>query len=57
MLRYGFTLEWAPEEILKCPITVIGDLIETKRTGRTLDAADIEALEEIKRFRGPHSSQ
>ncbi len=88
---YGFAQEWAPEEILARPITIIGDdpavdiftvawsvkydqaiprasavevdgvripligiddLIATKRTGRPLDAADIEALEEIKRLRG-----
>ena len=88
---YGFAREWTAEEILKRPITVIGDdpavdvftvawkvkyeqavkrssvvevdgvpipliaiedLIETKRTGRALDAADIEALEEIARLRG-----
>jgi predicted nucleotidyltransferase len=84
---YGFAREWAPTELLKKPITVIGDdprvdiftvawkvkyeqaaphasivnvdgvripliglddLIETKRTGRLQDAADIEALEQIK---------
>jgi hypothetical protein len=33
------------------PLISIDDLIETKRTGRALDAADIEALEEIKRLR------
>lgn len=88
---YGFADEWLAEEILKRPITVIGDdpavdvftvawtvkyesaierasiaevdgvripliglddLIETKRTGRLQDAADIEVLEEIKRLRG-----
>jgi hypothetical protein len=88
---YGFAREWTAEEILKRPITVIGDdpavdvftvawkvkyeqaakrssvvevdgvpipliaiadLIETKRTGRALDAADIEALEQIARLRG-----
>ena len=88
---YGFAREWTAEEILKRPITVIGDdpavdiftvawdvkyeravagasvvevdgvkvpligiddLIATKRTGRPLDALDIEALEEIKRLRG-----
>ena len=88
---YGFAREWAAEEVLKRPITVIGDdpavdvftvawsvkyedavkrssvvevdgipipvislddLIETKRTGRLQDAADIEVLEEIKRLRG-----
>jgi len=85
---YGFAREWAPEEILRRPITVIGDdpavdvftvawsvkydsaakrstvvniegvaiplisledLIESKRTGRLQDAADIEVLEEIRR--------
>jgi hypothetical protein len=89
-IGYGFAREWTPGELLKRPITVIGDdpavdvftvawkvkyeqaakrssvadvdgvaiplisiddLIETKRTGRALDAADIEALEEIKRLR------
>lgn len=88
-IGYGFAREWTPEELLKRPITVIGDdpavdvftvawkvkydqavkrssvvdvngvsiplisiddLIETKRTGRPLDTADIEALEEIKRL-------
>lgn len=88
---YGFAREWGAEEILKRPITVIGDdpavdvftvawsvkydqaapraltidvdgvpipviaiedLIETKRTGRLQDAADIEVLEEILRLRG-----
>jgi predicted nucleotidyltransferase len=34
------------------PLISIEDLIETKRTGRLQDAADIEALEEIKRLRG-----
>lgn len=87
---YGFAREWGAEEILKRPITVIGDdpavdvftvawrvkydqaapnaltievdgvpipvisiedLIETKRTGRLQDAADIEVLEEIRRLR------
>jgi len=88
---YAFASEWSPAEILKRPITLIGDnpavdvftvawkvkyeqavsrssvvdvdgieiplislddLIETKRTGRLLDAADIEVLEEIRRLRG-----
>jgi hypothetical protein len=87
---YGFAREWAAAEILKRPITVIGDdpavdvftvawkvkyeqavkrssivelesvsipligiddLIDTKRTGRLQDAADIEVLEQIKRLR------
>ncbi len=34
------------------PLVGLDDLIETKRTGRPLDTADIEALEEIKRLRG-----
>lgn len=89
-LGYGLAREWLAAEILKRPVTVIGDdpaldvftvawrvkyekavdrstvvdvegvpvpliglddLIETKRTGRLLDAADIEVLEEIKRLR------
>lgn len=91
-LGYGFAREWTAAEILKRPITVIGDdprvdvftiawklkyeqaapnagtvdvdgvripliglddLIETKRTGRLQDAADIEALEQIRRLRSP----
>jgi hypothetical protein len=41
-------------EVEGVPIPLIGidDLIETKRTGRPLDAAGLEALEEIKRVRG-----
>lgn len=89
---YGFAAEWAADEILARPITMIGDdpavdvftvawrlkyegaiarssvvdvdgvaiplvglddLIESKRTGRLQDAADIEVLEEIRRLRGP----
>jgi predicted nucleotidyltransferase len=34
------------------PLIGIDDLIETKRTGRPLDAADVEALQEIRRLRG-----
>lgn len=34
------------------PLIGLDDLIATKRTGRLQDAADIEALEEIKRLRG-----
>lgn len=88
---YGFAREWEAPEILKRPITVIGDdpavdvftvawkvkyeqaaprgaavdvqgvriplialddLIETKRTGRPQDVADIDVLEEIRRLRG-----
>jgi len=33
------------------PLISIDDLIESKRTGRLQDAADIEVLEEIKRLR------
>lgn len=89
-LGYGYARGWTAAEVLKRPITVIGDdprvdvftvawkvkyeqaapnasavdvdgvkipligiddLIETKRTGRLQDAADIEALEEIRRLR------
>jgi len=85
---YGFAGVWSPAELLKKPVTIIGDdprvdiftvawkvkyelaapnsstvqvngvriplisiddLIETKRTGRLQDAADIEVLEEIRR--------
>jgi len=88
---YGFAREWPATEVLKKPITLIGDdprvdiftvawtvkyeqaapnastvkigavqipliglddLIATKRTGRLQDAADIEALEQIKSLRG-----
>jgi hypothetical protein len=34
------------------PLISIDDLIETKRTGRLQDAADIEVLEEINRYEG-----
>jgi hypothetical protein len=34
------------------PVISLEDLIETKRTGRLQDAADIEVLEEIRRLRG-----
>jgi len=89
LLGWGFAREWSPDEILRRPITVIGDdpavdvftiawkvkyedavsrsssvvvdgvaiplisiddLIETKRTGRALDAADVEALQRIQRI-------
>lgn len=88
---FGFAKEWSAEEIVKRPVTIIGDnprvdvltvawrvhypeaardatvftvegvsipaasiehLIESKRTGRLQDAADIEVLEEIRRLRG-----
>ena len=35
---------------VRIPLIALDDLIETKRTGRLQDAADIEALEEIRRF-------
>ncbi|MGH7696257.1 MAG: nucleotidyltransferase [Gemmatimonadaceae bacterium] len=35
------------------PTASIEDLIESKRSGRLQDAADIEVLEEIRRRRGP----
>lgn len=39
-------------EGVKIPAASIDHLIESKRTGRLQDAADIEVLEEIKRLRG-----
>jgi hypothetical protein len=39
-------------EGVRIPLIALDDLIETKRTGRLQDAADIEVLEEIKRLRG-----
>ena len=39
-------------EGVKIPTASIEHLIESKRTGRLQDAADIEALEEIRRLRG-----
>ena len=89
---FGLAREWLAEEVVKRPVTIIGDsprvdiltvawqlhyaeakrdakvfevekvkiptasiphLIKSKRTGRLQDAADIEALEEIERWRGP----
>jgi hypothetical protein len=60
-----FTVAWAVKfedaaarssvetiEGVSIPLISIDDLIETKRTGRLQDAADIEVLEEIKRLRG-----
>jgi len=38
-------------EGVSIPLIALDDLIETKRTGRLQDAADIEVLEEIKRLR------
>lgn len=39
-------------EGITVPTASIEDLIESKRTGRLQDAADIEVLEEIRRLRG-----
>jgi hypothetical protein len=36
---------------IRIPVIGLDDLIESKRTGRLQDAADIEALEEIRRLR------
>lgn len=90
-LGMGFAKELAPDDVVRRPVTIIGDianvdiftrawnlkyaeagpaatlfevegvkiptasiehLIESKRTGRLQDAADIEVLEEIRRMRG-----
>lgn len=40
---------------VRVPLIGLGDLIETKRTGRLQDAADIEVLEEIRRRRARRS--
>ena len=37
---------------VQIPLVGIDDLIATKQTDRPLDAAEVEALEEIKRLRG-----
>lgn len=89
-LGFGFAKDLAPEDLVRRPVTIIGDvpnvdvltrawnltygdaapfaetfavegvkiptasiehLIESKRTGRLQDAADIEVLEEIRRLR------
>jgi hypothetical protein len=39
-------------EGVEIPTASIEDLIESKRTGRVQDAADVEVLEEIRRLRG-----
>ncbi len=38
-------------EGVEIPLVALDDLIESKRTGRLQDAADIEVLEEIRRLR------
>lgn len=43
---------WTAEvEGVSIPVIGLDDLIATKRTGRTLDAVDIEALETIRRLK------
>ncbi len=37
---------------VQVPLIGLDDLIATKRTGRLQDAADIEALEQIRSLRG-----
>lgn len=45
---------WVVEvEGVQVPVIGLDHLIATKRTGRPLDTADIEALEEIRRLRPP----
>jgi hypothetical protein len=39
-------------EGVRVSLIALDDLIETKRTGRLQDAADLEVLEEIRRLRG-----
>jgi len=41
---------------VRIPLIGLDDLIETKRTGRLQDAADIEVLEEIRRRPPPSTS-
>lgn len=41
-------------EGVKIPTASIEHLIESKRTGRLQDAADIEVLEEIRRLRSEY---
>jgi hypothetical protein len=39
------------------PLISIEDLIETKRTGRALDAEDVEALEIVRGLRAARGKQ
>ena len=61
ILTVAWKLTWASAksrattfdvEGVPVPTASIADLIESKRTGRLQDAADIEVLEEIQRLRG-----
>jgi predicted nucleotidyltransferase len=61
ILTRAWNLKWAQAhprattfevEGVKVPTASIEDLIESKRTGRLQDAADIEVLEEIRRRQG-----
>jgi predicted nucleotidyltransferase len=61
ILTQAWNLRWADAvsrattfevEGVPVPTASIDDLIESKRTGRLQDAADIEVLEEIRRLRG-----
>lgn len=61
ILTRAWNLKWAEArrgattfdvEGVAVPTASIEDLIESKRTGRLQDAADIEVLEEIRRLRG-----
>jgi hypothetical protein len=54
-VKYGDALPRATVfevEGVRIPAASIDDLIESKRTGRLQDAADIEILEAIRRLRG-----
>jgi hypothetical protein len=61
ILTRAWNVQWADAvdrattfevEGVPVPTASIDDLIESKRTGRLQDAADIEVLEEIRRLRG-----
>jgi predicted nucleotidyltransferase len=61
ILTRAWNVRWEPAsrrattfdvEGVVVPTASIEDLIESKRTGRLQDAADIEVLEEIRRLRG-----
>lgn len=61
ILTRAWNLKWAEArhnaatfevEGVSVPAASVEDLIESKRTGRLQDAADIEVLEEIRRLRG-----
>ena len=61
ILTRAWTVKWEEARLraatfdvegVAVPTASIEDLIESKRTGRLQDAADIEVLEEIRRLRG-----